>query len=337
MMQALRKTGPAPEDIALQEVPRPEPGPGQVVVDVVAAGLCGTDLHILDGSYGSRPPVSLGLVVSGRIAAVGPGVDAAKVGQAVALETFFSTCGQCNDCRAGHPNRCQARVSIGSGTDGGFAEQVVVPARNARRLPEHVPVEAGALSEPLACVCRSLFHPTPAVRASDRVLVIGPGAIGLLAAQVARVSGGEVTVLGTPADAERLEVARALGFEAVADPGDAPTDVDVVLECSGSAGGMAMGITRVRRGGRYVQIGQRGDAVPIDLALVSFHELVITGGFASTPDSWDRAMRLLESRLVDLAPLVSRTYRLDEWQSAFDAVRASAGVKQLLHPGADAR
>ena len=98
-----------------------------------------------------------------------------------------------------------------------------------------------------------------------------------------------------------------------------------------------MGITRVRRGGRYVQIGQRGDAVPIDLALVSFHELVITGGFASTPDSWDRAMRLLESRLVDLAPLVSRTYRLDEWQSAFDAVRASAGVKQLLHPGADAR
>ncbi|MBD3940181.1 zinc-binding dehydrogenase [Microbacterium sp. NEAU-LLC] len=334
-MQALRKTGPAADDIALQDVPRPVAAPGQVVVDVAAAGLCGTDLHILDGSYGSRPPVTLGHEVSGIIATVGDGVDPARVGEAVALETFFSTCGRCRDCRAGHPNRCQERVSIGSGTDGGFAEQIVVPARNARRLPQHVPVEAGALSEPLACVCRSLFQPMPAVRAADRVLVIGPGAIGLLAAQVAKVSGGEVTVLGTPGDAERLTVAAALGFTAVSDPDDAPDDVDVVLECSGSAGGMALGITRIRRGGRYVQIGQRGDAVPIDLALVSFRELVITGGFASTPDSWDRAMRLLELRLVDLAPLVSHTYRLDQWQEAFNAVRTSAGVKQLLRPGAE--
>ncbi|RIQ37804.1 zinc-binding dehydrogenase [Jiangella rhizosphaerae] len=331
-MQALRKTGPGPGDIELQDVPRPTAEPGQVVVDVAAAGLCGTDLHILDGSYGSRPPVTLGHEVSGEIAAVGAGVDPARIGERVALETFFSTCGECRDCRSGAPNRCRSRVSIGSGADGGFAEQVVVPARNARRLPAHVSSAAGALSEPLACVCRSLFHPTPAVRAGDRVLVIGPGAIGLLAAQVARVSGGEPTVLGTPADAERLEVSRALGFTIAADPADAPDDVDVVLECSGSAAGMALGIERVRRGGRYVQIGQRGDAVPVDLALVSFHELVITGGFASTADSWDRAMRLLDQQLVDLEPLVSRRYPLRDWQAAFDAVRTSAGVKQLLCP-----
>ncbi|ACQ82425.1 Alcohol dehydrogenase GroES domain protein [Beutenbergia cavernae DSM 12333] len=331
-MHAVRKTGPEPGDVELQEVPRPTAGPGQVVVDVAAAGLCGTDLHILDGSYGSRPPVTLGHEVSGTIAAVGPGVDAARVGERVALETFFSTCGECRDCRGGSPNRCESRVSIGSGADGGFAEQVVVPARNARRLPDHVPLPAGALSEPLACVCRSLFHPTPAVRAGDRVLVVGPGAIGLLAAQVARVCGGEPTVLGTPADAERLDVARALGLACADDPADAPSEVDVVLECSGSGAGMALGIARVRRGGRYVQIGQRGDAVPIDLARVSFHELVITGGFASTPESWDRAMLLLERGLVDLEPLVGRRYPLSEWPAAFDAVRTSAGVKQLLCP-----
>lgn len=331
-MQALRKTGLDPGDIELQDVPRPTAAPGEVVVDVVAAGVCGTDLHILEGSYGSRPPVTLGHEVSGTIAAVGVGVDPARVGERVALETFFSTCGECHDCRGGSPNRCSERVSIGSGVDGGFADQVVVPARNARRLPEHVSAAAGALSEPLACVCRSLFQPTPAVRAGDRVLVIGPGAIGLLAAQVARVSGGEPMVLGTPADAGRLEVARALGFATAAHPADAPGEIDVVLECSGSGAGMAWGIERVRRGGRYVQIGQRGDAVPIDLALVSFHELVITGGFASTPDSWDRAMGLLESRLVDLEPLVSHRYPLRDWQAAFDGVRTSAGVKQLLCP-----
>jgi L-iditol 2-dehydrogenase len=331
-MHALRKTGPQATDIELQDVPRPTAAQGQVVVDVAAAGLCGTDLHILDGSYGSRPPVTLGHEVSGTICAVGAGVDPVRVGERVALETFFSTCGECRDCRSGSPNRCQSRLSIGSGVDGGFAEQVVVPARNARRLPDSVSLDAGALSEPLACVCRSLFQPTPAVRAGERVLVIGPGAIGLLAAQVARVCGGEPTVLGTPADSERLEVAHTLGFETATDPENAPNDVDVVLECSGSAPGMALGIERVRRGGRYVQIGQRGDAVPINLALASFHELVITGGFASTPESWDRAMRLLERRQVDLEPLVSRRYPLRDWQAAFDAVRTSAGVKQLLCP-----
>lgn len=333
-MQAIRKTGPQPGDLELQDVPRPSAGPGQVLVDVAAAGLCGTDLHIVEGSYGSRPPVTLGHEVSGTIAAVGEGVDTGRVGDRVALETFFSTCGECQGCRGGAPNRCEQRISIGSGVDGGFADQVVVPARNARRLPAHVSLDAGALSEPLACVCRSLYQPMPAVGAGDRVLVIGPGAIGLLAAQVARVAGGQPSILGTPADGARLGVARALGFEATDDAADAPTDVDVVLECSGSAGGMALGIQRVRRGGRYVQIGQRGDAVPIDLALVSFRELVITGGFASTPDSWDRAMRLLDRGLVELEPLISHRYPLREWQAAFEAVRSSAGVKQLLVPGA---
>lgn len=331
-MHAVRKTGPRPEDLALLDVPRPTAGAGEIVLDVAAAGVCGTDLHIIEGSYGSRPPVTLGHEVSGTITAVGPGVDTARIGERVALETFFSTCGECRGCREGAPNRCQQRISIGSGVDGGFAEAIVVPARNARRLPDHVSLLEGALCEPLACVCRSLFQPTAAVAPGDRVLVIGPGAIGLLAAQVARVAGGEPLVLGTAADAERLGVARALGLDVAADPTEVPAEVDVVLECSGSAGGMALGIERVRRGGRYVQIGQRGDPVPIDLALVSFHELVITGGFASTPDSWDRAMRLLDRGLVQLEPLISHRYPLHDWQLALDAVRTSAGVKQLLCP-----
>lgn len=331
-MDAVRKTGPEPGDLALERVPRPSAGPGQVLVRVAAAGICGTDLHIIEGSYGSRPPVTLGHEVSGTVAAVGEGVNPVRVGERVALETFYATCGRCRGCRSGAPNRCQERVSIGSGVDGGFAAEIVVPSKNARVLPEGVTLTAGALSEPLACVCRSLFQPFPAVTPGDRVLVIGPGAIGLLAAQVARAAGGVVTVLGTAVDDDRLAVAGRLDLAATDDAAQAPAEVDVVLECSGSGPGMALGLERVRRGGRYVQIGQRGDAVPIELALVSFHELVITGGFASTPDSWDRAMQLLHDGAVLLEPLVSHRYPLVEWEAAFDAVRRSAGVKQLLCP-----
>lgn len=331
-MLAVRKTGQSPSDLGLQEVPRPVAGPGQVTVRVAASGICGTDLHIIEGSYGSRPPVTLGHEVSGTVTAVGSGDDEERVGQRVALETFYSTCGICSDCRGGAPNRCVDRISIGSGVDGGFAEEIVVPSRNVRPLPEGISLEAGALCEPLACVCRSLYQPTPAVHAGDTVLVIGPGAIGLLAAQVARANGGTVVVLGTPADSERLAVASQLGLTAIDDVTAAPDALDVVLECSGSGAGMALGIERVRRGGRFVQIGQRGDAVPIPLALVSFHELVITGGFASTPTSWDRAMRLLANASIQLEPLVSHRFGLHEWEAAFEAVRASDGVKQLLCP-----
>lgn len=331
-MYALRKSGPHVDDLEIQQIPRPVAGPGQAVVAVAASGICGTDLHIMEGSYASRWPVTLGHEVSGTIVSVGTGVDPARIGEIVALETFYSTCGRCSDCRGGSPNRCLDRVSIGSGADGGFAEEIAIPAHNARVLPTGMPAWAGALCEPLACVCRSLFHPLPAVRAGDRVLVVGPGAIGLLAAQVARFSGGDVLVLGTPSDAERLAVATSLGL-AVSDEADSvPEEFDVVLECSGSGSGMVLGLERLRRGGRYVQIGQRGDAVPIPLALVSFRELTLTGGFASTPNSWDQSLRLLEQRAVEVEPLVSRRYPLAEWHDAFAALRASQGVKQLLCP-----
>lgn len=331
-MKALRKTGPREEDIGLEDVPAPTVTAGQVEVKVAACGVCGTDLHIMDGSYGSKPPVTLGHEVSGTIVAVGDGVDAARIGEHVALETFYRTCGECRGCRGGSPNLCTSRISIGSGADGGFAERLVVPAHNAHRLPDDLPLELGALSEPLACVCRSLNQPTCAVTTGDRVLVIGPGAIGLLAAQVARIGGGDVIVSGRPADADRLRVAADLGFAVTDDFSTIDGEIDVVLECSGSAAGMAFGVERLRAAGRYVQMGQRGDAVPVNLALVSFHELVITGGFASTPSSWNRAMRLLAGGQLELEPLLTHRHSLDDWQDALDGVRTGSGVKHVICP-----
>jgi L-iditol 2-dehydrogenase len=260
----------------------------------------------------------------------------------VAVETFFSTCGVCPYCRAGRLSVCDRRRSIGTHVDGGFAPRLVLPARNLHRVPDALPDPAAALCEPLACVCNSLLDP-PAVRPGDDVLVIGPGAIGLIAAQAARACGGRVTVRGTERDGPRLALARELGFEtsvARAVPeGDGSAggqlrEVDVVVECSGAGPGMADALRAARRRGRIVQMGLRGADVTIPYDLVCFHELTITAGFASNPHSWRRAMTLLEEGAVELAPLVTAVLPLREWARAFESSHAGEGVKYVLDPRA---
>ncbi|MDR3069463.1 MAG: alcohol dehydrogenase catalytic domain-containing protein, partial [Propionibacteriaceae bacterium] len=150
-MRALRKLTDSAE-LTLTDVDQPAPGPGAVRIAVHGCGLCGTDLHILDGGYPARPPVTLGHEVAGVVAELGADVDASWLGAPVATESFFSTCGRCDRCREGRVNLCLQRISIGSGTDGGFAESVIVPAINLHRLPVGIAPTVGAMMEPLACV-----------------------------------------------------------------------------------------------------------------------------------------------------------------------------------------
>jgi L-iditol 2-dehydrogenase len=302
-----------------------------VVLEVVGAGICGTDLHILDGDYETAVPVTMGHEVSGEVVEVGEGVDDGWLGARVVSETYFSTCGRCEHCRAGRINLCPERQSIGTHVDGAFARRLHVPVRNLHRLPDWLDGHVAALAEPLACVCHSLLEPA-AVRDGDAVLVTGPGPVGLLAAQVARAAGGRVHVRGRPHDRVRLEAARALGFATSTTEDGALEEADVVVECSGSEAGMAVCLAAARRGGRYVQIGLAGRAVTLPFDLVCFRELTITSGFASTPSSWAKALALLESRSVDLEPLLSAVVPLEEWERAFAATRAGEGIKFVLDP-----
>ncbi len=178
-------------------------------------------------------------------------------------------------------------------------------------------------------MCQSLLDPV-VVSADDSVLVIGPGAVGLIAAQVARALGGDVEVRGTARDAQRLELAQGLGFSTTETP--AGDDYDVVIECSGSAAGMSTGLTSARRGGRVVQIGLRGAPVEVPFDEICFRELTVTSGNASTPQSWARALQVLEADRVDLASLVTEVVPLAEWERAFEASRSAAGVKFVLDP-----
>lgn len=337
-MLALEKFAPGRGHVGLVEKDVPRLGAGEVLVEVYGAGVCGTDLHIRDGGYPSDPPVTMGHEVTGVIREVGPGVRQEWAAQRVTCETFYSTCGECPWCREARPNLCPRRRSIGSGANGGFAPLMVVSSSQLHLVPSDIDEHAAALCEPLACVCQSLFDPC-VVAAGDDVLITGPGTMGLLAAQVARACGGRPFVLGTEADKARLAKASDLGFDvgliterrAMTALGSR-SGPQVVVECSGAGMAMATGLEVIRRGGRYVQIGQTTDRVSVPLALASFKELWVTGGFASTPRSWARAMVLLEGHLIDLACLVSEVVALAEWERVFEDIEAARGLKYVLDP-----
>jgi L-iditol 2-dehydrogenase len=324
------KLAPGPGNVALAERPEPSARPGRVVLEVTATGICGTDLHIVDDEFPSRPPVTLGHEISGVVASLGEGVDEAWHGARVVSETYFSTCGTCAWCRAGRRNLCPERRSLGSAVDGGFAPRVEVPLENLHRIPDWLDGMAAVLMEPLACCCQSL--PEGVVGDGDEVLVVGPGPVGLLAAQVATAAGGRVHVRGVPRDAARLSLAASLGLATSTTEGEPPGEFDVVVECSGHASGMTFALESARRGARYVQIGLAGKPVSLPFDFVCFKELTVTSGNASTSVSWRRALALVDSRAVALEPLVSSAVPLERWDEAFADTRAGSGVKHVLVP-----
>jgi L-iditol 2-dehydrogenase len=329
-VQALIKSQAGSGFVELAEHRPALPGAGQVRLRVLATGVCGTDLHIEAGEYLVDAPVTLGHEVVAEVSELGAGVPAEWAGQRVACETFYSVCQECSWCRAGRPNLCPSRRSIGTHVDGGFAPTLVLPARNLHGVPEHLSAGAATLLEPLACVCQALCDPGR-IGAGDRVLVTGPGPMGLLAAQVAMLHGANVTLAGLSRDAGRLAVAAGLSVGTCVGAPAGP-DFDVTIESSGSQQALAVCLERVRRGGQHIQLGIFGQPVTVGLDAVLFKELVVSSGFASTPHSWERACRLAAAGAVALEPLLSEVVPLIDWQRAFEAVRSGSGLKYALDP-----
>lgn len=340
-MRALRKLTPGAGYPELTDIPVPTASIGQVRLAVSAAGVCGTDLHIIHGDYPSNPPVTLGHEVAGHIDQVGPDGDESMIGSLVAPQTVFSSCRVCLSCARGKPMLCEHRLSIGSGVDGGFASRLVVPANRVHRLPHGLDATLAALSEPLACVCNALLDP-PVIGPSDNVLVTGVGTIGLLAAQVARACGATVTVAGKAHDRERLAVASGLGFttRSVDDPADVETledlgrdrHFDAVVECAGHPAAADFALRVIRPGGTYVQMGLLPGRVAIPFGRIVDAEITVRSGFASSPRSWLRAMRLLEDDTIDLQAIVTEVVPIDDWRKAFDNAEKGIGLKNLITP-----
>lgn len=343
-MKALVKYAAGSGNMEIREVPEPSPAAGQVKIAVEKTGICGSDLHILhsDIAIPVRPPVVTGHEFAGVICAVAPDVEGWKVGDRVVSETPFTFCGACSACRAGFYNLCPERKTLGYWYDGAFAPFVVVPAARLHRLPEGISLEEAALIEPLACVTHALFDLT-AITPTDLVLVSGPGAVGLVALQVARAAGARVVVAGTGGDTERLKAASALGAARVVSVDEEPladvvrelsggAGVDVVLECSGSRAAVDAGLQALRRRGQFTQIGLFGAPISVNFELVCYRELRVTGSLGSRFGNWEKALALLASGAVRARPLISDIMPLGSWAAAFERFEKKEGLKLLLDP-----
>jgi len=336
-MKAIIKCSNQPNDLALVEKPIPSAAaPGNVLLEVLAAGVCGTDLSITKGLYKTLPNVTIGHELTGVVSTLGDGVDSAWMGKRVVPETFFSTCGVCRFCRTGRENLCYERKSIGTHVDGAFAAWLEIPAKNLHLVPKNLSDAAGSMGEPVACVVNSLFEIDghPRIGPGDDVLVVGPGPIGLIAAQVARACGGIVTVQGAPSDATRLALAEKLGFGIRTAGADAfPADsFDAAIECSGNRHGVADAFSAVRKGGRLMQMGLVGGEIPLAYDTICIKELTVTSGFAANHRSWIRGMQLMASNRLDLESLVTTTSALNAWHTVLVEQKSRDGVKHIFDP-----
>lgn len=307
-------------DAAIRTVAEPHPGLGEVTVEVVRAGICGSDRHLIDGEYPAAPPVTLGHEFEGTVIAAGPETTLA-VGTRVAIDPNIS-CMKCRYCRIGLVSHCNFLHAIGVDRDGGLAHFAVVPELQAYELPPDLPIGYGALCEPLACCLRASDH--AAIGPGDRVAVLGGGVVGQLLAQLARLAGGNV-VLATRQSTKRA-LAEALGASMTLNPdeddvveaisgraGFAPGGVDVAFEAAGVAATFQQAIATVRHGGKVIIVGAAPSSMtlPISPFDVFAREIQIIGSHLN-PLTHGRAVDLAASGALELSALITRTVDLEE-------------------------
>jgi len=342
-MQALRKLKRGQGQVELVTMAKPRPDIGEVLVRVESAGICGTDIHILQDAYGNlQPPVTLGHEFAGVVAEVGPEVGGWREGERVVVESLASSCGRCRYCQAGETQCCPDRQAFGISADGAFADYVVVRHTALHRLPVGVSFQQAALAEPL-CVAVHAVLEKCSFQPGDTVLVTGPGTIGQLVAQVARLSGAAVIMAGTARDRERLELATATGTEHVifGDCEDLPTAVeritegrgaDAAFECAGVGAAVQGCLAAVRKGGQMVQVGLAGRSIEIDYDRICLKEITLRGSFTHNHRTWLKAVALLSDPRLKLDVLVSGEFPLQQWRAVFDRCEQSQGLKYLLNP-----
>lgn len=327
--------------IRVTDIDDPVAGPGEALIEVTAAGMCGSDRHIIRGTYPASPPVTLGHEIEGVVRAAGPGCRV-SVGERVTVDPNIS-CGRCGFCRAGDPAHCSSLRAIGVNRDGGLAEYVTVPESQVYSLPAVMPEGLGALCEPLACCLRALDHAE--ISPGEYVAVLGGGVIGQLLVQVSKLAGAAKVVLVTR-QATRRKLAESLGathtvdpeatdvFDAITGPGGiVPGGVHVAFEAAGVPDTFRASIAITRPAGRVIVVGAaaQGSTVDVEPYAIFARELRVQGSFLN-PLTHGRAADFVGQNLLTLAPLVTRRIPLDEVPETLLAAPQPGDIKILAAP-----
>ncbi len=341
-MKAIVKASSETTSPEVRELPIPEPGPGELLVKMKAAGICYSDVMILNNRYKGRVPVPIPMIMghegAGEVAGVGRGVEHVKTGDRVGLNPLWG-CGQCVDCLNGQPNMCMAWRHLGITCDGTFAEYRAVPAFTAYKLPDSISAVDAAFLEPISLAVRTFEHVKPVL--GDTVAIIGPGSIGLFHLQAFKSAGAaKIIVVGLDQDAKRLEIARKLGADHIVNGSQEDVvkrvreltnglGADIVVETANHPSTVPLAVNLAAARGRVHLFGLYPEATMSPLTLLRAGA-TMAGDVATLPRYFLRAIRWVEHGKVLAQPMVSCRFRLDEAKEAFEAFRKGETVKVLF-------
>ena len=330
---------PQKGSVEIREIARPEIGEEDVLLEVVNVGVCGSDLHqwTADHSWPVNYPVVLGHEFGGHIVALGSRVKGWKEGDRVVSETAAVINPDSPLTRTGLYNLDPDRKGFGYGVKGAMTKYVRVPARCLHHVPDALPFEQACLTEP-CCVAYNAVAVNTHIRPGDRVIVLGPGTIGILCAAVARLCGAEVAVVGLESDRHRLEIARRYGCEAVA--GDATEwarkkdglGADFIIDAAGASITLKIALQLVRPNGHITKVGWGPQPLGFSLDPLVQKNVTLQGSFSHNWPVWEKVIGLLASGQLDVKPIIGGVWPLSGWQEAFEKMHHGEVVKSVLKP-----
>lgn len=330
---------PEPGSVEIREKEKPSIGDEDVLLEVAAVGVCGSDLHQWTASH-SWPvnyPVVLGHEFSGRIAETGKSVKRWKEGDRAVSETAAVIDPDNPMTRRGLYNLDTTRKGFGYGVDGAMTRYVRVPARCLHRVPDALPLERACLTEPCSVAWNAVINNTR-ITPGDRVLVLGPGTIGILCAAVARLAGAEVAIVGLEADRHRLNIAANYGCHIIV--GDAAPwtrerdglGADVVIDAAGVSATLKLAIDLVRPAGWITKVGWGPQPINFSLDPLVQKNVTLQGSFSHNWPVWERVLAMLTSGALDVGPIIGGQWPLEQWHEAFEKMHRGEVVKSVLIP-----
>ena len=330
---------PEPGSVEIRELPKPDIGEEDVLLEVANVGVCGSDLHqwTADHSWPVNYPVVLGHEFGGHIVALGKRVSGWQEGDRVVSETAAVIDPNNPMSRQGLYNLDPTRKGFGYGVHGAMTRYVSVPARCLHRVPEGLAFEQACLTEPCSVAYNAMVGNTR-LKPGDRVIVIGPGTIGILCAAVARLCGAEVAIVGLETDRNRLDIARKYGCEPIirdAKEWAMERDglgADVVVDAAGASATLQSAMQWVRPNGQITKVGWGPQPLQFSLDPIVQKNVTLQGSFSHNWPVWERVLALLAGGQLDVKPIIGGVWPVTEWQEAFEVMHKGEVVKSVLKP-----